>query len=217
MIEAIFWDNDGILVDTEALYFRASAEVLKAAGISLSRAEFIAISLQHGGSVFALAEARGHGRDAVEDMRRQRDARYADLLRRGISLLPGVRETLAMLHGKVRMGVVTGSRRAHFAIIHRSTGLLPFFDFILDREDFVHSKPHPEPYLKALAVSGLRPEQCIVVEDSERGLHAAVAAGLRCLVVPSGLTAAGDFSRAAKVLRSVAEVIDYILPEIRNV
>ncbi|HKK00914.1 MAG TPA: HAD family phosphatase [Desulfuromonadales bacterium] len=206
MIRGIFWDNDGVLVDTEGLYYRASAEALGELGIELSREEFIERSLRQGESVFALAAERGHTATVVRTMQEKRNDRYAALLAEGIEPLRGVEEVLRALHGRMRMAVVTSSRRRHFEIIHRHTGLLPYFDFVLTREDYHHAKPDPEPYLSALERSGLLPEECLVVEDTERGLRAAVAAGLRCLVVPGELTAGGDFTAATAVLAGIHEI-----------
>lgn len=205
MISGIFWDNDGVLVDTEALYFRATAEVLRQAGFELTRAAFIEVSLQRGTSAFALAEGK-LSRQEVEGLRRKRDDRYAELLRGDTKAMDGVEETLAALHGRVRMAIVTSSRREHFDIIHRQTGLLRYFDFVLTREDYSCAKPHPEPYLTALARSGLRPEQCLAVEDSERGLLSARGAGLRCLVLPGELTRNSDFAGADRILSDIREV-----------
>ena len=67
-------------------------------------------------------------------------------------------EVLRSLHGQVRMGVVTSARRIHFEAAHARTGLRQYLDFVLTREDYKLTKPHPEPYLTALARHGLRPE-----------------------------------------------------------
>ena len=99
----------------------------------------------------------------------------------------------------------------HFDIIHQASGLLQYFDFVLAREDYGKSKPDPEPYLAAVARSGVAPERCVAVEDSARGLTAAKAAGIACIMVPTDFTRALDFSAADKVLGSVQEVADFFL------
>ena len=70
----------------------------------------------------------------------------------------------------------------------------------------MESKPHTEPYLAAVARFGARPEECLVIEDSRRGLLSAKAAGLRCWVVPSPLTAASPFDEADRRFSSLAEL-----------
>jgi HAD superfamily hydrolase (TIGR01509 family) len=205
MIRAIFWDNDGILVDTEKLYYQATCELLRKAGVTLTESLFRQISLREGKSTFSLAEAKGVPRDEIERLQTERNLRYTELLRDGVRIMDGVRETLGSLRGKVVLAVVTSSRRSHFETMHEITGLLPFFDFILTRDDYVLSKPDPEPYRLAVNRSGCRPEECLVVEDSERGLQAALAAGLRCIVVPNDLTRGCAFAGAWRVLSSCRE------------
>ncbi len=208
-IEYIFWDNDGVLVDTEHLYFQASAEVLAEAGIPISREQFIDISLKRGESIFDLARHR-HRPEHINDMREQRNRRYADLLRQGVAPMAGVMDTLQELHGRVGMAIVTSSHRDHFDIIHSHTELLKFFDFVLTREDYTHSKPHPEPYLTALTKSARPANRCLVVEDSERGLSAAVAAGLACVVIPGELNRHCDLSTATRILAHSSEIPNFI-------
>ncbi len=210
MIKGIFWDNDGVLVDTEALYFQATAEILQQVDVTLSRPEFVDISLVRGKSPIDLARARGIDDNGLKTLRDLRNSRYAELLRDGVPVLDGVEETLQALHGRVRMGIVTSSRRDHFEIIHSTTGLLKYFDFVLTREDYTFSKPHPEPYLTALARSGLSKDDCMVIEDSERGLRAALRAGLRCLITPGELTCHSDFPGAFRVLKSIRDLPETI-------
>ncbi len=202
-IDWIFWDNDGVLVDTENFYFQASAEVLSDVGVELSREQFIEISLRRGESVFDLAAGN---KPYLDTLRERRNRRYAELLGQGITPIAGVTETLRALHGQVRMAIVTSSQRDHFDLIHRNTDLLDYFDFILTREDYRHTKPHPEPYLTALARGCGDPQRCLVVEDSQRGLESAVAAGLRCLVIPGHLNQQSDFSTAHAILKDITEV-----------
>lgn len=194
MLKAILWDNDGVLVDTEELYFRATRDVLSKAGVDLTRDLFIQISLNQGRSTFDLAAERGFSSEIITRFRSDRNQRYRKLLRNEVQVLDGVEDTLRQLQGKVSMGVVTSSRREHFEIIHTTTGLLHYFDFVLTREDYRKSKPNPDPFITAIKGNGLKREHCIIVEDSERGLAAAKAAGIRCIVVPNILTRGSNFS-----------------------
>lgn len=202
MIRAVFWDNDGILVDTEKLYFQATRELLLLAGVTLTLELFKRISLDEGRNAFDLAEEKGVPREEINRLHAERNRRYTKLLAGGVRILDGVEETLGSLRGKVIQAIVTSSRRSHFDAMHVRTGLPPFFDFILTREDYVLSKPDPEPYRLAMERSGFLPEECLVVEDSERGLRAALAAGIRCIVVPNDLTQGAAFAGAWRILPS---------------
>jgi len=207
---AVFWDNDGVLVDTERWYFQASREALANAGITLSDNDFAELSLRRGESVFLLAERVGMSTARIEALREFRNRRYAELLQAAPELLlPGAAAAVARVRRQVAiMGIVSNSLPEHFALIHARTGLLDSFDFHLVHGDYPQAKPHPAPYLAALALARVAPQAAIAVEDSERGMRSALAAGLRCLVVPHELSRRHDFSGATAVCRDLVEVAE---------
>jgi len=207
MIRAVLWDNDGVLVDTEGLYFLATAEVLRDVGFDLDERLYRQLFLIEGRGCWHLLSERGMGSDEIAAVRAVRNARYAALLRGGRPLLPGVEETLRALAGRFRMGVVTSCRRQHFDLIHQDRALDRYFEFVLTREDYGESKPHPEPYLKAAAALGLAPRECVAVEDSERGVTAAKAAGCLCFAIPTAHTRETDLSGADRSLAAVGDVL----------
>ncbi|MEE2754285.1 MAG: HAD family phosphatase [Candidatus Latescibacterota bacterium] len=206
-LQAMLWDNDGVLVDTEPLYFEASARILSEVGVELTKRIFVQTSLTAGSSLLDLAPG---GQQKRETLRDRRNALYADLIAGQDLTIDGAKETLEILTNRVRMMVVTSSRHDHFKIIHRSTELLSYFEGVIDREDYANSKPDPEPYLTGLARLGVEADDCIVVEDSTRGMISAIQAGLRCVVVPNMLTKDGDFSGAYKVVDSVRDVVEVV-------
>jgi HAD superfamily hydrolase (TIGR01509 family) len=206
VISAIFWDNDGVLVDTERLFFRATRDILAKIGIDFSLEQYVDLILIRGKSTWDLAAQKGISPGDIACLREERDLLYSQFLRDESSVITGVEETLIKLHGKFLMGIVTSSRQDHFELIHRSSGLLGYFDFVLTSQDYTRFKPDPEPYLLAIEKSGCDASECVVIEDSQRGLAAAMQAGLRCFVVPTELTRDSDFSGAYQVLPSVKEL-----------
>ena len=210
MIEAILWDNDGVLVDTECLFFESRRTILAAIGIELTLQQFLDFSMQQGRSAFELAIESGWDKQQVATLKRKRDLLYSEMLRKQTRVLPGVVETLKALHGRIRMAVVTSSQRQHFELIHANIGLMGYFEFVLAREDYALTKPSPEPYLLALERLGIKAENCVAVEDSERGLAAARAAGLRCLVIPNEITRSCSFQGATAILPRAAAVLDIL-------
>ena len=202
----ILWDNDGVLVNTEGLYFQATRDVLCSVGVPLTTDQFKEISLRRGETCFRLAAERGITDGEITRLRMERDRLHAEMLGSQSCAIDGAEDVLRSLHGQVRMGVVTSARRVHFEAAHANTNLRRYLDFELTREDYQQSKPHPEPYLTALGRYRLRPGDCIVVEDSERGLAAATTAGLRCLVVLNSWSRDGDFGKATRVLPSIRDV-----------
>jgi HAD superfamily hydrolase (TIGR01509 family) len=144
-------------------------------------------------------------------MRDRRNQKYRELVEQESRPLPGVTEALGALQPHFRMAIVTSSLADHFAAAHKASGLLPFFEFVLTRECYVKSKPDPEPYLCAVERLGLPREECLVIEDSERGLRAAKGAGLACWVIPHGLSQHGSFAVADRVFRSISDVARELL------
>ncbi|HUI30167.1 MAG TPA: HAD family phosphatase [Candidatus Acidoferrales bacterium] len=206
MIKAILWDNDGVLVDTEYLYFTATQQLLASEGITLTEEMYVDLLLVQGRSAWHLAEAKGMSPAEVSQLRDQRNALYLKLVTTEARVIDGVEEVLSVLHGRYLMGVVTSSRREHFEAVHSKTGLMKYFTFVLTGDDYSKFKPDPEPYLLAVQKTGFKPEECIAVEDSERGLTAATDAGLKCIVIPRGLTRFGKFQGAYKILKSIREL-----------
>lgn len=206
MVEAILWDNDGVLVDTERLYFKATQKALAGAGIDLTLELYKDISLRQGKSLFYLASEQGRTAEQVVALREERDRIYIEMLRTEPLLFPDVLKTLTELHKKYRMAIVTSSRRNHFDVMHETTGIREFFAFILAREDYGKSKPQPEPYLTAMRMLGMPAEKCVAIEDTERGLVAAKAAELRCVIIPHDFTRECRFEGATAVIENASQL-----------
>jgi HAD superfamily hydrolase (TIGR01509 family) len=209
MIKAIFWDNDGVLVNTEHIYFEATQHILATVGIPLTPEQYLEMFLVQGKGAWHLAEERGFTAADIESLRNQRNVLYGQLLAEAPLVINGVDRVLASLHGRYLMGVVTSSRKDHFDVIHRNTGLLKYFDFVLTGEDYTRVKPEPDPYLKAIEKSGCGPEECLAIEDSLRGLTSAKAAGIKCIVVPTPLTRTSNFDAADQVLENIHELLGF--------
>jgi HAD superfamily hydrolase (TIGR01509 family) len=206
MTKAIFWDNDGILVDTEKLYYKASKITFAKIGIDLTSEMYIQYFLKQSHGTWHLAKVLGYSDETISELRNERNQLYSKLLETEIEIIDGAESVLSELYGKVKMGIVTSSRKDHFEIIHKQTGFLKYFDFIVTSEDVKNTKPDPEPYIKALELSGMKKEESIVIEDSERGLRAAISAGLKCYIIPTELTKNSNFTGAEKILSSISEV-----------
>jgi beta-phosphoglucomutase-like phosphatase (HAD superfamily) len=110
--------------------------------------------------------------------------------------------------------VATNSVRGEVELILGSLGLLPLLDAVVTREDYANAKPAPDAYLTAAARLGLRPDECVVVEDTPRGLRAALAAGMRAVALPNELTADNDFSGCTRQLAHLDELTPDLLQTI---
>jgi HAD superfamily hydrolase (TIGR01509 family) len=206
-VKGILWDNDGVLVDTEHLFYAVNRELLLEHDIDLSEDDFYRWYLAANCGAWHLLTARGVSDAQIAALRDERNVRYSRrLVREGVLAMSGVGALLASCAARVPMGVVTSANRDHFDIIHGKLDLVRHFQFVLTAEDYRDSKPSPEPYLLGLARLGIAPAECVVVEDSPRGLAAARAAGMRCIVLRHRLTRQCSFEGAYCVVETMDEL-----------
>ena len=209
-IKYLLWDNDGVLVDTERFYYEAGRRVLNETGITLTMAQFSEISLCQGQSIFDVAAAQGVSAAQCGVLRRKRDALYSEYLQNEDILIPGVEAVVAKCASRFQMCIVSSSMKNNFFEIHARTGnLLSWFAFQLLHGDYPRSKPHPDPWLTAMRRFSATPEECLVIEDSPRGIQAAKAAEMPVVAVES------RFFRE-KDLRPHLAATDFCISDIRS-
>ncbi len=215
MLKYILWDHDGVLVDTEHWYFLSTRHALAALGISFDKAEYVAWTTQ-GQTMWELARQRGISEEVIAVHRSRRNRSYQERLRTENIEIPGVLSVLAELSPFFSMAIVTTAKKDDFALIHQDRTLLSYMDFVVANGDYARSKPAPDPYLIALERFGAEPHEAIAIEDSERGLRSAVAAGLECIVIEHAFTKSQDFSHASRVVQSIHELPAILVGQIRK-
>ena len=211
MIESILWDNDGVLVDSERVFFEVTRSAFARLNLDLTEELWAARYLGEGRSSREIARSLGASPAAIDPVMNMRNVEHKIALRQPPPIRPKVPETLATLSGRVTMVMVTGCHREQLHLMHDGSGLLEFFDTIISGDDCSESKPSPEPYHTAVKSLHLDVEKCIAVEDSRRGLVSAIRAGIPCVVVPTELTESQDFTGALSVEQDVSGVLRYVL------
>lgn len=190
-IEAVLWDIDGTLVDSEPLHGEALARVCRSHGFALTEAD---ISLMHGRSMtfvwshlvdtYGLVLSEDELRDLATDT-------YLALVDR-LQSRQGILELVAELDRRgIRQAAVSNAGRRVVEANLRAFGLDRLFAFALAVEDVRRPKPAPDPYLQAAERLGVDPASCLVVEDSPAGARSARAAGMLVVgwpqVTPHGI------------------------------
>jgi HAD superfamily hydrolase (TIGR01509 family) len=209
--QAVFWDNDGILVDSESAFFEVSREAFARLGLELTKEMWGLQFLGEGRSSREIAASLGGDPEKFIPVLDERNEIYRELLRKQPPpVRPQVMETILHLHGKVKLGVVTGSHRDQFYSMHRSSDLPDYFDVIITGDDCDLPKPDPGLYLAALEALDLCPHDCVAIEDSRRGLLSARAAGIECIVAPTELTRMQEFTGALAVVDDIAAILNYV-------
>jgi HAD superfamily hydrolase (TIGR01509 family) len=189
---ALIFDFDGTILDTETHEFRHWAQLYAAHGLTLQLSDW-QVGIGTWGAFDPWAGLPEHvlaRRDAVQAQLRQDilAAVEASDLRPGVApLLRGARQR------GLRLALATSSDREWVTRWLARHDLLDLFETLCTRDDVRRVKPDPELYALACQRLGLRPEQCLAVEDSLNGATAAVAAGCRVTVVPNEVTASQPF------------------------
>ncbi len=209
MRKYILWDHDGVLVETEPWYFKASQRALAEIGVELTSDVYQGIMVD-GRSCWELAEKAGISVEVINSQRKIRNSYYQTYLATEDIEIPGVEAVLKSLSKDYRMAIVTTSRRVDFELIHNNRSIVQYMDFVLTVEDYAKAKPDPEPYLCALRKFDASGDEAVVVEDSARGLKSAVAAGVDCAMVFNKFTKMQDFSTATYAIKSLSELADVI-------
>lgn len=209
MITALIFDLDGLLADTERLHCKAYQDSLSQWGFYVSEDDYSEHWIRRGGSIGEFIDSRGCKIDP-EVIRVTKAKRYNELVKAEAKPMPGALALLDRLKEK-KLALATSSyREAAYAVI-RALNIETYFSCIATRGDVVRIKPYPDLFLFAARVLGEAPRNCLVFEDSEKGIAAAHAAGMASIAVPNVHTLDHDFSKATMVVQSLEEITEELL------
>jgi len=205
MKKFLLFDNDGVLVETEKWYYEANKKALKEIDVELHFDQYMEI-MARGGTAWEVAKQQGHKQKTIDQQRKTRDIYYREFLVDQPIEIEGVIDVLKELSDTYRFGIVTTSRRVDFDLIHTQREIVKYMDFTLCVEEYPRAKPYPDPYLAGMKKFNATKEQCLVIEDSQRGLSSAVNAGIECVVVANEFTATHDFTNATYKIQTLQEL-----------
>ena len=213
-VQAVIYDLDGLLIDSEPCWERAEMEVLGSVGVPLTPErshETTGLRLDEAVAYWAARypwTAVSH-----EDVVSRILQRVLALLADRASLKPGVRESLAVVRrAGLRVALASSSPLALIEGALERVGLQSEFEQVVSAEGERFGKPHPGVYLTTAARLGVAPRVCLALEDSVNGVLAATSAGMRCIAVPERWPVADPrFSRANAVVHSLHEINDDLL------
>lgn len=206
MIEAVVFDFDGLIFDSESHEYAVVAELFSEHGAELALEVWGRCVGREPGFFDPIAHleeliGRPLDREALNALRRERfHART-----QGEGAIPGVEETIRAAKALgLKVGLASSSDRAWVEPQLRRLGLLHYFDCIRTGDDVRRRKPEPDLYLSVLRCLDAEPRQAVAFEDSPNGALAAKRAGMYCVVIPNEVTAALEFGEHDLRLESLA-------------
>jgi beta-phosphoglucomutase len=195
MLQAVIFDFDGVIADSEPLHLRAYQSVLQPEGIELDRKDYYAryLGYDDAGLFEALANDRGITVDTstIDKWIASKARIIEEMLSSDSVLFPGAAACVEMFSARVPLAIASGAREPEIVIVLEHAGLRNCFVSIASASDGVRGKPAPDLYLLAIAKlrermkgqTPFNPAACVAIEDSHWGLEAARRAGLRCIAV----------------------------------
>lgn len=210
---AVIFDLDGVIVSTDAMHYEAWKSIADSEGIyfdekinnrlrGVSRMESLEIVLERA--------TREYGEGEKRLLAEAKNARYVELLK-GLSSSDVLDEVATVLRTLRARGVkiAVGSSSKNTPLILKQIGMENTFDAVADGHDIERSKPAPDVFLVAASRLGVRPGECLVVEDAEAGIRAAKEAGMLA-------AAMGDAARSSEAdyrLKEIGDLLDLLQGE----
>jgi HAD superfamily hydrolase (TIGR01509 family) len=205
--EAVIFDVDGLLVDTETCDYEAWRELHEAHGLELSVADYC-----HNAGLYGtwermyetISQISGHSPEALHA---RRDPRFRELVHACLRPAPELVSLLQALTVRgVKRGIASSSDSDWVAYLVDGLGLLQEFQAVVTGHDVARRKPAPDVYLLAAERLGVRPQRCVALEDSTHGIQAARAAGMRVITIPNPISVHQDLSLADRCVPHFGDV-----------
>jgi HAD superfamily hydrolase (TIGR01509 family) len=205
-VQAIIFDMDGVIVDSESRHERAFLEVVREIGygdkLDLRFADYIGRSDQ----VLWLDFVAGHKpSQTVAELLAMKRQRVVELIRREEPLFEGLPELVEKLAARYALGLASGSEREVVEEVLALKRLGRFFSAVVSDADVKCGKPAPDIFLRAAELLDVAPGECCVIEDSKPGVAASLAAGMEVIAI-TNTHPAEELRHATHVVRTYAEI-----------
>lgn len=181
---AYIFDCDGTLADTMPLHYQAWCGALREHQLEFPQAMFYELGGVPTVRIVEILNERHHLALDPEETAQIKEKLYLEMVAQ-IGPIEPVVAIAREMHGKLPMAVASGGHREIVKTTLNALGILNLFEVIIGSEDYENGKPAPDPFLTAAARLGVAPERCLVFEDTQIGVSAAWAAGMKWVLVPT--------------------------------
>jgi HAD superfamily hydrolase (TIGR01509 family) len=209
-MRAVVFDMDGLMIDTEGLYWAVGRQMARefgkevqddTLGRMMGRAPLDSVAIY--------ARDLGLTQSPVE-LLEIREVRVIREMRKGVEPMPGLLEVLEDFKPKFKLAIATSAPMRFLNVVLDGMGLRHYFDALQTSDDITHGKPDPEIYLKAMGKLGIPPAECFVLEDSSNGALAGKRSGAYVIAVPSQYTRSQDFKFVDFVAKDLLDAAGHI-------
>ncbi len=208
----ILFDMDGLIVDSEPLHCKAYQQIFKKHGVQMTDEEYYLELSTKGTAMSEICRKYGTPDSDPEAIIEEKIEIYLNLVEKELELMPGADEAVKTLKEEFSIVLASASRRVFVENILKRFGLENEFLRIFTGSEVSKRKPDPEIYNYASREMKIPPENCVVLEDAEKGVLAAYRAGMKCIAIPTIYNKGGDYSKATLTVNCIKEVT----PELIN-
>ncbi|MFC2005765.1 HAD family hydrolase [Chloroflexota bacterium] len=181
---AVIWDMDGVIADTAPSHLKAWQEVFVKRGVRFTEEDFKDSFGLRNDTIIRKVLGEGISQDEISSVADEKEENFRLRIRRGLEPLPGVIRLMRLLaEHDFMMALASSAPMENIRLLTGSLGIDNFFQCVISEKDVTEGKPSPQGFLLAANNLGVKPRNCIVIEDAVAGVIAAKKAGMQCLAV----------------------------------
>jgi len=215
-LEAVIFDMDGVIIDSEPLHFQVDLDVLHGLNVKLVQHDLEPYVGMTNPEMWKLLKERHGLAESIEELIEiQLGQKLATLKTSDYEPIDGIPELLAALgEAEIKLALASSSPVRFIDAVLDKFGIAPRFMHRISGEEMEHGKPAPDIFLKAAELLNVSPAGCVVIEDSRNGVAAAKAAGMSCIGYRNVNSGEQDLSKADIVVDSIRAITSELLEQI---
>jgi beta-phosphoglucomutase family hydrolase len=183
-LEAVLWDMDGVIADTADYHYGAWRDVFKERGVAFSKADFMRYFGRRHDTIIKFALGDKLSPEEINAIAEKKQVLYRERVSKNVVPLPGAIELIKLLnkHG-IKTAIATSAVPKNIDVILEGLSIQDSFQTITFGTEVAEGKPSPEIFQLAASRLGVKPANCVVIEDAIAGVAAAKKAGMKCVAV----------------------------------